>query len=83
MRATFEAVGILLARHPDGRLWSPSPGDVIRLAAHRRSLHRNETLFVTMMHDLELYLATDLLLVPSTTVDRAPPQRYTVREKAT
>jgi 8-oxo-dGTP pyrophosphatase MutT (NUDIX family) len=62
LRETFEAVGILLARHPDGRLWSPSPDDVIRLAAQRRSLHRNETLFVTLMHDLELYLATDLLI---------------------
>jgi 8-oxo-dGTP pyrophosphatase MutT (NUDIX family) len=62
LRATFEAVGMLLARHPDGRLWSPSAGDMIRMAAYWRSLHRHETLFVTMMHDLELYLATDLLL---------------------
>ena len=61
-RKTFAEAGILLARHADGRLWHPSPDDVIRLAAQWRSLRRGETMFVTMMHDLELYLATDLLI---------------------
>jgi 8-oxo-dGTP pyrophosphatase MutT (NUDIX family) len=62
VRETFEETGLLLARHVDGRLWLPAPADAIRLAAQRRALHRGETTFVTMMHDLELYLATDLLV---------------------
>jgi 8-oxo-dGTP pyrophosphatase MutT (NUDIX family) len=62
VRETFEEAGILLARHVDGRLWLPASADAIRLTAQRRSLHRGETTFVTMMHDLELYLATDLLV---------------------
>lgn len=62
LRETFEETGILLARYADGRLWEPSRREVVHIAALRRALQQGVTTFAAMMHDLERFLATDLLV---------------------
>ncbi len=62
LRETFEETGILLARYADGQLWEPTPAERAQIASQRRALQRGEAPFATIMHDLERFLATDLLL---------------------
>ena len=62
LRETFEETGILLARLADGQLWEPSPAEKIQIAGQRRALQEGTAPFATVMHDLERYLATDLLV---------------------
>jgi 8-oxo-dGTP pyrophosphatase MutT (NUDIX family) len=62
LRETFEETGILLARLADGELWEPSPAEKLQIAGQRQALHNSTAPFATVMHDLERYLATDLLV---------------------
>jgi 8-oxo-dGTP pyrophosphatase MutT (NUDIX family) len=62
LRETFEETGILLARLASGELWEPSPTDRLQIAGQRRALQAGTAPFATVMHDLERYLATDLLV---------------------
>jgi 8-oxo-dGTP pyrophosphatase MutT (NUDIX family) len=62
LRETFEETGILLACYADGRFWEPSAAESVQLAAQRRAMQQGVTSFVNMMHDVERYLATELLV---------------------
>jgi 8-oxo-dGTP pyrophosphatase MutT (NUDIX family) len=62
LRETFEETGILLACYADGRFWEASPAERVQLAAQRRAMQQGVTSFVNMMHDVERYLATELLV---------------------
>lgn len=62
LRETFEATGLLFARLGDGRLWEPTPAEHAYIETNRRAFQQGLVTFVSMMHDLERFLATDLLV---------------------
>lgn len=62
LRQTFAEADLLLARYGDGRLWEPSANDLRTLVWQRRAWQKGDTNFPNMMHELERWLATDLLV---------------------
>jgi 8-oxo-dGTP pyrophosphatase MutT (NUDIX family) len=62
LRKTFEETGILLARLGDGTLWEPTRAEFAYIATNRRAYLQGSVSFVSMMHDIERFLATDLLV---------------------
>jgi len=62
LRQTFAEADFLLARYGDGRLWEPSANDLHTLVWQRRAWQKGDTNFPNMMHELERWLATDLLV---------------------
>jgi 8-oxo-dGTP pyrophosphatase MutT (NUDIX family) len=62
LRQTFAEADLLLARYGDGRLWEPSANDLRTLVWQRRAWQQGHTNFPNMMHELERWLATDLLV---------------------
>ncbi|ETX07221.1 hypothetical protein [Candidatus Entotheonella palauensis] len=62
LRQTFAEADFLLARYGDGTLWEPSANDLRTLVWQRRSWQKGDTNFPNMMHELERWLATDLLV---------------------
>ncbi len=62
LRQTFAEADFLLARYGDGRLWEPSANDLRILVWQRRAIQQGHTNFPNMMHKLERWLATDLLV---------------------
>lgn len=62
LRQTFAEAGFLLSRYGDGRLWEPSANDLRLLVWQRRAMQQGHTNFPNMMHELERWLATDLLV---------------------
>jgi 8-oxo-dGTP pyrophosphatase MutT (NUDIX family) len=62
LRQTFAEADLLLARYGDGRLWEPSTNDLRTLVWQRRAWQQGHTNFPNMMHELERWLATDLLV---------------------
>jgi hypothetical protein len=62
LRQTFVEADILLARYGDGRLCELSANDLHVLVWQRRALQQGHTNFPNMMHELERWLATDLLV---------------------
>lgn len=61
LRKTFEETGILLARLGDGTLWEPTRAEFAYIATNRRAYLQGTISFVSLMHDIERFLATDLL----------------------
>lgn len=80
LRQTFVEADILLARYGDGRLWEPSANDLHILVWQRRALRQGHTNFPNMMHELERWLATDLLvyIAHQTTPETGSP-RFSTR----
>lgn len=62
LRQTFAEADFLLARSGDGTLWEPSANDLRTLVWQRRAWLKGDTNFPNMMHELERWLATDLLV---------------------
>ncbi len=62
LRQTFAEADFLLARYGDGRLWEPSANDLRTLVWQRRAWQKGDTNFPNMMHELERWLASDLLV---------------------
>lgn len=62
LRQTFAEADMLLARYGDGKLWEPSANDLHVLVWQRRAWQQGHTNFPNMMHELERWLATDLLI---------------------
>ena len=62
LRQTFAEADFLLSRYGDGTLWKPSANDLRVLVWQRRAWQKGDTNFPNMMHELERWLATDLLV---------------------
>ncbi len=62
LRQTFAEADLLLSRYGDGRLWEPDANDLRTLVWQRRAWQQGNTNFPNMMHELERWLATDLLV---------------------
>ncbi len=62
LRQTFAEADFLLSRNGDGRLWVPNARDLRTLVWQRRAWQKGDTNFPNMMHELERWLATDLLV---------------------
>ncbi|PON13600.1 hypothetical protein C2W62_33495 [Candidatus Entotheonella serta] len=62
LRQTFAEADLLLSRYGDGTLWEPNANDLRTLVWQRRSWHKGDTNFPNMMHELERWLATDILV---------------------
>ncbi|WP_089718874.1 hypothetical protein [Candidatus Entotheonella palauensis] len=80
LRHTFAEADFLLARSGDGTLWEPSENDLRTLVWQRRAWQKGDTNFPNMMHELERWLATDLLVYfAHGFTPEAPPPRFSTR----
>ena len=79
LRQTFAEADLLLARYGDGSLWEPNANDLRTLVWQRRAWQKGDTNFPNMLHELERWLATDLLVYFAHGVTPEASPRFSTR----